>query len=312
MVLNLFGYNGVFELDQKIVNELLATFLYEQHLVQLEGKVTDGDFISLTSPVRGGDLHLYLELARPYFDIQTRDGSNLVTLHLPFADIGIFIRQGGQTRRITTDSRLALALFDVSIQKVASGLTFDFSQLTGASVGIQKVDIRRGPTGIGGIEEHPLPLLADRDIENALSAANNGTQVVTAQEVSDLRNKVADFLRNGGLGLTSVPIGVAGLESALVAWDLLLFGNATDRDFGSDPGDGGADLLLFQDPQHGRGIRTQAGETIPPAPENPQYGWSLGLSSMVLQDDIKRLSIRVVIGRKGIPQTAQRIHSGSW
>src|SRR5947209_14864396 len=99
MAFDLFGYNGVFELDQKVVNEILATFLYEQHLVPRGGKVTDGDFITITSPITGGDFHLYLELARPFLHIQTRDGSNLVTLHVPFADIGIFVTRAGQTQR---------------------------------------------------------------------------------------------------------------------------------------------------------------------------------------------------------------------
>src|SRR5262249_40406404 len=90
MSLDLFGYNGVFELDQDVVNEVLSTFLYEQHLVPINGQVTDGDFFSVPVTLTDREVHIYFELAAPYVHVQTNDGTNLVTLHIPLSKFAIF------------------------------------------------------------------------------------------------------------------------------------------------------------------------------------------------------------------------------
>jgi hypothetical protein len=290
MPIDLFGYNGVFEFDQNVVSKLLATYLYERYLVALGGQVLDGDFISAKVPIKDGEIHLYLELARPFLHIQTADGTNLVTLHVPFSQVGVFLLQNGLLTRyqlpFLPGQLLALVLFDVPIQKTDSGLSIDLSGLTGENVGIQIIGIKPGPTGVGAamITESSAAFLDDAMIENMLKD-KDGNKVVSAK---DLRNQLADFLKTGVIGPTSVPISPGGTESALRSWDLLLFGNANDRDSTDQPGDAGADLLLFQDGNTGRGVRTDAGQTLPPALETPPYTWTVSLRASVLLEDIGR------------------------
>jgi len=289
MPIDLFGYNGVFEFDQNVVSKLLATYLYEQHLVAPGDKVSDGDFILAKAPIKDGEIHLYLELARPFLHIQTADGTNLVTLHVPFSQVGVFLLlQNGVPIRLQlpfqSGQLLAFVLFDVPIQKTDSGLSIDLSGLTGENVGIQTIWIKPGPTGVGAAmltdsPAHVPHFLDDAEIENML---------LNAVSAKVLRNQLANFLKTGVIGPTSVPISPGGTESALRSWDLLLFGNANDRDSTDQPGDAGADLLLFQDGNTGRGVRTDAGQTLPPALETPPYAWTVSLRASVLLDDIRQ------------------------
>jgi hypothetical protein len=282
MAIDLFGYNGVLELEERVVNEVLATYLYERHLVFLNGQITDGDFIAVKAPIPSGEIHLYLELARPFLHIQTSDGTNVVTLHVPFSRIGAFLVQNGSLANQSVPN-LALVLFDVPVQKSNTGLLIDFSKITGDDVGIAAIGLQTGPTGVGGRETLEV-LLDDATIENQLKD-KNGQKTVVAK---DLRQQLADSIKNGAIGPTSVPVSLGGIDSALKSWDLLLFGNANDRDPTDVPADAGADLLLFEDANVGRGERTDAGQTLPPAPETPEYGWTLSLRASVLLDDINR------------------------
>ncbi len=290
MAIDLFGYNGVFELDQSVVNELLATYLYEQYLIPVNGQVTDGDFIKVVAPIKnGGEIHLYLELARPFLHIQTSDGTNLVTLRIPFSKIGVFLQatDGTLTRR-PVEQLIELVLFDVPVLKTDLGLSVDFSQLSGDKVGLGPAVVTSGPTGVGGVEDRETepPLLAnDATIENLLTD-ENGQSLVVAK---DLRQQIADRLKQGALGPTTVPVSPGGTEAALQSWDLMLFGNANDRNIADQPGDAGADILLFQEGNTGLGVRTDAGQTLPPSAENPQYSWALSLRASVLLDDINEV-----------------------
>src|SRR5215472_17612950 len=116
MSFDLFGYNGVFELDQSAVNKLLGTYLYDRYLVEVGGLITDGDFISVSVPLQFGSMQIYLELARPFLHVETRDGSNLVTLHIPFSAASAFLTQNGQVVPLTVPL-LDILLFDCAIQK---------------------------------------------------------------------------------------------------------------------------------------------------------------------------------------------------
>ncbi len=282
MPFDVFGYNAVFELDQSVVNSLLATFLYEQHLIVNSGVVTNGDFIAIKVPLQQGTLSLYLELGKPFLHVQTSDGSDLATLHVPFSEVGAFLTVDGSVVP-TTLPKFQLLIFNVAIQQTNFGLAVDLSGIKPDDVGISAANIRPGRTGVGGVSVG-LPLLLTDQILDALLMFQ-GNQIVTGKA---LRSKLADFLSAGALGPTSVPISAGGLSSEVASWDLFLFGNANDRDLADVPGDAGADLLLFQDPQHGRGIRTQAGQTIPPAADSPQYSWSFSLNRPVLEINISR------------------------
>src|SRR5262249_3927335 len=143
--------NGVFELDQDVVNELLATYFYEKYLVATNGQVADGDFIAAETPVTNGTIRLYLELARPFLHVQTKDGTNLATLHVPFSRVGAFLIQNGIPTRKEAPL-LALVLFNVGVQKTDTGLTIDFTQLTEGDIGIQVIGVKAGPTDVGGAQ----------------------------------------------------------------------------------------------------------------------------------------------------------------
>jgi hypothetical protein len=287
MTFDLFGYNGAIELDQAVVNKLLASFVYDRHLVEQDGHISNGDFFTVAAPIDGGELRVYLELARPFLHVSSADGSNLVTLHLPFSNIGVFVTIAGVPQRMNAlTTLLALVLFGVAIQKTDQGLTLDFATLTGNSVGLMPIGVTPGPTDVGGSQVNPdlTVLIDDHTLENPLKPDAMSPPVITAK---DLRAKLADFLKGGALGTTAVPIGAGGTSSALERWDLMLFGNANDRDVSDQPDPAGADLLLFQDQQHGVGERTQAGFILPAAPEAPGYGWTANLAASVLLDNIR-------------------------
>jgi hypothetical protein len=288
MTFDLFGYNGVLGLDQSVVNKLLDSFVYETHLIESAGQVTNGDFFAVSAQIDGGSIHVYLEIARPFLHVSTADGTNTVTLHLPFTDIGVFVTRAGMTQRISVPAKFALVLFGVSIQKNSQGLTIDVSKVTGNDLAFALVQVHSGPTDVGGsqVNTDQTILIPDGTLEQFLKDPNSptGAPVIIA---SELRSKLADFVRGGALGVSAIPVSPAAQSSELAQWDLMLFGNANDRDVNDAPDAAGADILLFQDAQHGEGERTEAGFILPPALALPEYGWSVNLSAQVLSDAIR-------------------------
>lgn len=290
MTFDLFGYRGVFEFDQKAVNKLLSTYLYERHLVSLNGTLTDGDFFSVMAPIQTPDgssasVQVYLELGRPFLHIQTDDGSNLVTLHIPFSALGAFVTVGNAPPVRRSVPPLALVVFDCAVVKTASGLSVDFSKVTPQSIGIESINIQAGPTGVGGQQVGFGIPLDDNIITNELKD-KDGNITITG---GDLRKELADFVQKGTIGPTSVPLSLGGAKSALATFDLLLFGNTNDRDILDMPADAGADLLLYDaDGTSGQGVSTDATQILPVARENPPYTWTLSIAESVLQGDIKR------------------------
>src|SRR5262245_53260072 len=102
MTLDTFGYNGVFELNDGVVNRLLAAQVYENNLVLTNGQVTNADFLA---PIEfpqgdGSTIRVYMLTGRPEVSFQGHDGSNKITLFVPLFGLGVFKSLGDTTQPV--------------------------------------------------------------------------------------------------------------------------------------------------------------------------------------------------------------------
>lgn len=273
MAIDLFGYNGVFGLTEAMVNKLLATYLYERYLVELDGKVTDGDFIGpLSISAQGVEVRLYFLTGKPSLTIQTHDGSNQVLVDVPFIAIAVYAIANGIPIKFDLGKLFALQVSGLPVSKTDTGLSIDFSTVTADAIHIAIITVQAGPTGVGGVETSEI-VVTDQVLDTQLQANN---VPVTAKQI---RTELASFLQSGAIGPTSVPVSPGGSESALQNWDLMLFDSG---------GDGGADMLLYAADGSGSGERTEAGDAIPPSPTLPPFGYVASVRASVLLADIDR------------------------
>src|SRR5262249_19122545 len=273
MTLDTFGYNGVFELNDGVVNRLLAAQVYENNLVLTNGQVTNPDFLA---PIEfpqgdGSTIRVYMLTGRPEVSFQGHDGSNKITLFVPLFGLGVFKSLGDTTQPVDLglqSQRLGLAISDIAVQQDAAALKFDFSGVDADSVVVRAFTLVEPPTHVGG------RLVGSLDLTDAFLDAQfqKAGSAITGK---DLRTQVAIALQGNKLGQNSVPINPGGIESEIGAWDLMTF----DQSAG---GVAGAMLELYEPGGNGQGRREFGLDIIPAADSPPAYRWTAALRKDVL------------------------------
>jgi hypothetical protein len=312
-----FGYNGVLQLAQLLVNRLLAAQTYERNLVRVAGQLQDGDFVGpIEIPIdQDRKLRMYLLIGKIGAQMSGHNGENRVDLSVPMFGVGLFLDDGTTvTRLMTGDRLLGITVTGVRINKTMGRVRVDFSKVSASSITLAQITVQPGMGGVGGV----VRTWVDLD-DASVDAILRILQVdVNAEEI---RTQIARALIGGALGVTEVNVDPGGLGSALVEWDLFTFDASVDGD--TDADDAGALLMLYGPNGEGQGTRTDGSDTIPAAPTAPRFQYTASLRSDVLLADIERMLDLTPFLRQGkrlntpsypygymvVPATGQRSYS---
>jgi hypothetical protein len=289
--LDTFGYNGILELDQDLVNRVLSSYLYESNLITINGQLSDADF--LAPMVFNRDLRLYLLIGRPQITFDNHDGTNLATLSVPFFGLSVF--QFDTQTSTPIDLQLGsesfgLKVSDLAVQLAGATLTLDTTNVTADSVSIYLFSFVEPPTDVGGqaVGEADLP---DAWIDATFASANVN---ITAKQ---LRGQIAAALKNGTLGPTSFSLQPGGVSSDLGTADLMTL----------DPvatGNAAAVLGLYGANASGQGVRTEMSDVIPAPDASPGYSWTAGLRADVLLAEFSAtFDAGMYLKQGGVPNT---------
>jgi hypothetical protein len=285
-----FGFNGVFELNDELVNRLLAARLYEKNLVSIGGQVSDADFLPPIDINLGGGttIRVYLLTGRPEVTFRGRDGTNTVSLFIPMFGIGVFERTNTSVQRRNLnlmDARLGLVIDNVRVAQTAGNIDVDLTGVTAADIRIRGFIFEEPSTHVGGIAVLGQDL-SDNDVDSRLSAAG------VAVKALDLRTQIAARISAGALGQTTFPFQPSGLDPELSSWDLFTFEE-------NPPASAGAMLELYGPGAMGQGFRIDAVDIIPAAPTTPRYRWAAGIQANVLEAIFDRYLDRSMFPKQG-------------
>jgi hypothetical protein len=254
-----FGYNGVLQLAQLLVNRLLAAPTYERNLVRVGGQLQDGDFVG---PIefqvdQARKLLMYLLIGKIGAEMNGHDGENRVDLRVPMFGVGLFLDDGTTVTRLMTGGQLlGITVTGVRINKTLGHVRVDFSKVGASSITLTRITVQPGVGGVGGVVQTWCDL-DDASIDAILCALQVDVQA------EDIRTQIAKALTGGVLGATEVNVEPGGLGSALVEWDQFTFDSSVDGD--TDVDDTGALLMLYGANGEGQGTRTDGSDTIPAA-----------------------------------------------
>ena len=275
MSIDTHGYNGVFEAVESLVNRMLAGSAYENNLIKTNGIVNDADFLNLPFD----SFRVYLLTGRPSIIFENHDGTNLVTITIPFFGLSVYQLSPAASTALPLNlggEGVGIQVSDIGLKLDNGTLKLDLTRVTKDSIAFFLFAFVNPPTNVGGQAQGQL-MIPDLTLGQYLTDAGVGAELTPVI----LRTQIAAALSGGTLAPVSFPLRPGGLQPELSQTDLITIASVA----GANP----AAFLGFFDVVGDAGTITDAVDMVPNYDEPPSYTWSASLTADVareLLDDV--------------------------
>lgn len=284
MSFNSFGYDGVLEASEPLINKLLGSEFYEHNLVKKGGAIANDDFYILSLGNNGTGLTVYLLLGKPVLTFTGADATNQLSILVRLYNLSIYANDGATSTplyHIDGGFYPGILVKSVKLLKTTGGLTIDLSAVNEQSLEFDGFVFKEWPDHVGGVAGPGIPA-GDNYIDQLLKTAN--VQLTAA----DLKKAIVAGLKGDLLKKTTIPLDLSLPVSSISEWDLKTYDSAASNP-GSNALNAGASLLLYEAQGKGQGVQGNATDTIPDSAFGPRFSWTAALRADVLLTEINSL-----------------------
>ncbi len=286
--MNTFGYNGVIEIGGQVLEKVLGAQAYERNFVEIAGSTPTNEFLQIDlQDDAGGRARVFLRLGPVGLELEPaaqddRSAGVLASMRIaifrrplfgPWVRVPMNLPFLGEVRTVV----IGVSPVTSEQNEAADEIRLSFESLTEQGLSFFLPDPGAGPVLP---EDLPYPLtrsdllaVPDQWLDDALAAA--GVNVTAAE----IKAEIVARLKAGAMPRTQLRVPAEVLPSRLIRrWEYRLL--SADR-----PGlhSDGVDVLLYADTGDGRGLREQAGNTMP-TDASPPYLFAVNLYRDVLLD----------------------------